>query len=75
MTKSKKRAPSKKPGTVKKVATLRKKFKRVHEKGVAALEAGDFNALGEAIDAERDIIRSQKKLIEESTRGPRRRDR
>ena len=51
-----------------KIATLRKKFKRVHDKGLAALKSGDYNALGDAIRAERDMIRSQRKLIEKTAR-------
>src|ERR1051325_1507475 len=42
---------------------MRKEFRAIHAKGTAALRAGDFDALGEAIDAERKLIDQQKSLL------------
>ena len=42
---------------------LRKDFQKAHKDGMAALTAGDFDALGDAIKRERDIIEKQKKSV------------
>ena len=49
------------------VATLRKDFKKAHADGMAALEKQDFDALGDAIRRERDLIETQSEMIERST--------
>lgn len=49
------------------VATLRKDFQKAHADGMTALQSGDFDALGDAIKRERDIIEIQSELIEQST--------
>jgi hypothetical protein len=49
------------------IATLRKDFKKAHEDGMAALDNQDFDALGDAIKRERNIIDIQSELIEKST--------
>jgi hypothetical protein len=43
--------------------SLRKQFRAAHAKGTAALNAGDYGAFGEAIDAERKLIAQQKSLV------------
>ena len=45
-------------------AALRKEFQKAHKDGMEALTAGDFDALGDAIKRERDIIEKQKKSAE-----------
>ena len=50
-----------------KIATLRKDFQEAHADGMTALQRGDFDALGDAIKRERDIIEIQSELIEQST--------
>jgi hypothetical protein len=47
-------------------ATLRKDFKKAHANGMAALQKQDFDALGDAIKRERNIIETQSELIERS---------
>jgi hypothetical protein len=42
---------------------LRKEFRAAHAKGTAALNAGDYGALAEVIDAERKLIAQQKSLV------------
>jgi hypothetical protein len=49
-----------------KIATLRKDFKKAHANGMAALQKQDFDALGDAIKRERNIIETQSELIERS---------
>jgi hypothetical protein len=49
------------------VATLLREFKKAHADGMAALEKQDFDALGDAIGRERDLIETQSEMIEEST--------
>jgi hypothetical protein len=49
------------------MATLQKDFKKAHKDGMAALDNQDFDALGDAIKRERNIIAIQSKLIEKST--------
>jgi hypothetical protein len=49
------------------MATLQKDFKKAHEDGMAALDNRDFDALGDAIKRERNIIAIQSELIEKST--------
>jgi hypothetical protein len=51
-------------GPVETLRRLRKEFRAIHAKGTAALRAGDYNALGEAIDAERKLVDQQKSLVE-----------
>ena len=51
----------------KRVATLLRDFKKAHADGMAALEKQDFDALGNAIKRERNIIETQSELIERST--------
>ena len=43
---------------------LRKEFRAIHAKGTAALRAGDYDALDEAINAERKLVDQQKSLVE-----------
>jgi hypothetical protein len=50
-----------------KIATLRKDFQEAHADGMTAVQRGDFDALGDAIKRERDIIEIQSELIEQST--------
>ena len=49
------------------VAALLRDFKKAHADGMAALEKQDFDALGDAIKRERNIIEAQSELIEQST--------
>jgi hypothetical protein len=49
------------------MATLGKDFKKAHEDGMAALDNQDFDALGDAIKRERNVIDIQSELIEKST--------
>ncbi len=54
------------------IDALRKKFKKAHDDGMVALGNHDFNALGDAIKREREIIGTQKKLIQKSIRKSKR---
>jgi len=49
------------------VQTLLNDFRMAHADGMAALEKQDFDALGDAIKRERNIIEAQSELIEQST--------
>ena len=49
------------------VATLLSDFRKAHADGMAALEKQDFDALGDAIRRERDLIETQSEMIERST--------
>jgi hypothetical protein len=49
-----------------KMATLRKDFKKAHGDGMAALKNRDFDAFGDAIKRERNIIETQIEMIERS---------
>ena len=49
-----------------KMATLRKDYKKAHADGMAALENRDFDAFGDAIKRERNIIETQSEMIERS---------
>ena len=52
---------------------LRKEFGAAHAKGTAALNSGDYQALGEAIDAERKLVNEQKSLVDAHMRALRKR--
>jgi len=52
---------------------LRKEFRAAHAKGTAALNSGDYQALGEAIDAERKLVDQQKSLVNAHMRALRKR--
>ena len=49
------------------VAALLRDFKKAHAEGMAALEKQDFDALGDAIRRERELIETQSEMIERST--------
>jgi hypothetical protein len=49
------------------VAALLRDFKKAHADGMAALEKRDFDALGDAIRRERDLVETQSEIIERST--------
>ena len=49
------------------VAALLRDFRKAHADGMAALEKQDFDALGDAIRRERDLIKTQSEMIERST--------
>ena len=51
-------------GPVETLRQLRKEFRAAHAKGTAALKSGDYQALSEAIDAERKLVDQQKSLVE-----------
>ena len=55
------------------LARLRQEFRAAHAKGTAALRSGDYEALGEAIDAERKLIDQQKLLLDAHLQVSRRR--
>jgi hypothetical protein len=42
-------------------------FKAAHRKGMAALKTGDYRALGDAINRERELIDEQTSIIKKST--------
>ena len=50
-----------------KMVTLLMDFQQAHADGMTALQRGDFDAFGDAIKRERDIIETQSELIEQST--------
>jgi hypothetical protein len=50
-----------------KMVTLLMDFQQAHADGMTALQRGDFDAFGDAIKRERDIIETQSEMIEQST--------
>ena len=51
-------------GPIETIRRLRKEFRAAHTKGTAALNSGDYQALGKAIDTERKLVEQQKSLVE-----------
>jgi len=60
-------------GPIETLRRLRQEFRAAHAKGTAALKAGDYQALGEAIDAERKLVDQQKSLVNAHMRALRKR--
>jgi hypothetical protein len=60
-------------GPIETLRRLRQEFRAAHAKGTGALKAGDYRALGEAIDAERKLVDQQKSLVNAHMRALRKR--
>ena len=53
---------------VPRLKSIRDEFMRAHREGMAALRAGDYRKVGEAVDKEQDLIAEQRALIEQQQR-------